>query len=267
MLTRAHRIAAMSTHGIFRPLPATNERVRDYAPGTPERVELQARLREMQGERVEIPLVIGGKDVQSSETFEAAMPHRKSHVLATVAKGNAEHVQQAIDAAREAHHDWARTPWEERAAVFLRASELLAGPWRATLNAATMLGQSKTAHQAEIDAACEVIDFWRFNTEYMVRIYEEQPVSSPGVWNRMEYRPLEGFVFAVTPFNFTAIAANLATSCALMGNTVLWKPASTAAYSAHFLMKLYEEAGMPPGVINVIYGSGAEIGDPALASA
>ena len=151
-------------------------------------------------------------------------------------------------------------------AVFLRASELLAGPWRATLNAATMLGQSKTAHQAEIDAACELIDFWRFNVQYMTRIYEEQPISSPGVWNRLEYRPLEGFVFAVTPFNFTAIAGNLPSSCALMGNTVLWKPASTAAYSAYWLMKLYEEAGLPPGVINLVYGSGSEIGDPALAS-
>src|SRR5207244_233062 len=172
----------------------------------------------------------------------------------------------AIGAARDAWHDWSRLPWGDRAAVFLRASELLAGPWRATLNAATMLGQSKTAHQAEIDAACELIDFWRFNVQYMTRIYEEQPIASPGVWNRLEYRPLEGFVFAVTPFNFTAIAGNLPSSCALMGNTVLWKPASTAAYSAYWLMKLYEEAGLPPGVINLVYGSGSEIGDPALAS-
>src|SRR2546429_1549452 len=157
-------------------------------------------------------------------------------------------------------------PWEDRAAIFLRAAELLAGPWRSTLNAATMLGQSKTAHQAEIDAACELIDFWRFNVEYMLRIYAEQPASSPGTWNRMEYRPLEGFVFAVTPFNFTAIGGNLPTSAALMGNTVVWKPASTAAYSAYFLMRLYEEAGLPPGVINLVYGSGAAIGDPALAS-
>ena len=194
------------------------------------------------------------------------MPHDKAHVLATVSKGGAEHVQQAIDAAADAWHDWSRTPWEERAAVLLRAAELLAGPWRATLNAATMLGQSKTAHQAEIDAACELIDFWRFNVSYMTRIYEEQPVSSPGVWNRMDYRPLEGFVFAVTPFNFTAIGGNLPTSAALMGNTVVWKPASTAAYSAHFLMKLLQAAGLPDGVINLVYGSGAEIGDAALAS-
>src|SRR5204862_7823390 len=170
------------------------------------------------------------------------------------------------EAAASAWTDWSRTPWEERAAVLLRAAELLAGPRRSTLTAATMLGQSKTAHQAEIDSACELIDFWRFNVSYMTRIYEEQPISSPGVWNRLEYRPLEGFVFAVTPFNFTAIGANLSTSPALMGNTVVWKPASTAAYSAYFLMKLYEEAGLPPGVINIVYGSGAEVGDPALAS-
>src|SRR5439155_22675988 len=171
-----------------------------------------------------------------------------------------------IGAATEAWHDWSRLPWEERAAVFLRAAELLAGPWRATLNAATMLGQSKTVHQAEIDAACEVIDFYRFNVEFMTRIYEEQPISSQGVWNRMEYRPLEGFVFAVSPFNFTAIGGNLPASAALMGNTVVWKPAGTAAYSAHFLMRLLQEAGLPPGVINLVYGPGATIGDAALAS-
>ena len=194
------------------------------------------------------------------------MPHKRSHVLADVQKGGAAEVDRAIAAAADAWEDWSRTPWEERAAVFLRAAELLAGPWRQTLNAATMLGQSKTAHQAEIDAACELIDFWRFNVQYMTRIYEEQPISSPGVWNRLEYRPLEGFVFAVTPFNFTSIAGNLPTSAALMGNTVVWKPASTAAVSAHFLMQLFEEAGLPPGVINLVYGSGAAVGDPALAS-
>src|SRR5213075_404239 len=166
----------------------------------------------------------------------------------------------------EAWEDWHRLHWEERAAIFLRASELLSGPWRSTLVAATMLNQSKTAHQAEIDAACELIDFYRFNVEFMTRIYEEQPISSQGVWNRMEYRPLEGFVFAVTPFNFTAIAGNLPSSAALMGNTVLWKPASTAAYSAWFLMQLLEEAGLPPGVINLVYGSGSQVGDPVLGS-
>jgi 1-pyrroline-5-carboxylate dehydrogenase len=252
--------------GLFRPPTPQNEPVKSYAPGSPERAELQVRLAEMKSQQIELPLVIGGEEVRTGETFDAVMPHDRDHVLATVHKGGAAEVDRAIKAAADAWEDWHRTPWEERAAVFLRAAELLSGPWRATLNAATMLGQSKTAHQAEIDAACELTDFWRFNVEYMLRIYAEQPLSGPGTWNRMEYRPLEGFVFAVTPFNFTAIGGNLPTSAALMGNTVVWKPASTAAYSAHFLMKLYEEAGLPPGVINLLYGSGAEIGDPALAS-
>jgi 1-pyrroline-5-carboxylate dehydrogenase len=256
----------MSSHGIFQVPEPHNEPVRTYAPGSPERQELRVRLAELESQQIEIPLVIGGEDVRTGETFEAVEPHDTGHVLGTVHKGGTKEVERAIAASAEAWKDWSRTPWAERAAVFLRASELLAGPWRQTLNAATMLGQSKTAHQAEIDAACELIDFWRFNVKYMTRIYAEQPVSSPGVWNRLEYRPLEGFVFAVTPFNFTAIGGNLPTSVALMGNTVVWKPASTAAYSAHFLMKLYEEAGLPPGVINLVYGSGAEVGDPALAS-
>jgi 1-pyrroline-5-carboxylate dehydrogenase len=210
--------------------------------------------------------VIGGKDVRTGDTKPAVMPHEREHVLADVHQGTAEHVQMAIDAAAEAWRDWSRWPWEERAAVFLRAAELLSGPWRDTLNAATMLGQSKTAHQAEIDAACEAIDFFRFNVEFMTRVYSEQPVSSQGVWNRMEYRPLEGFVFAVSPFNFTAIAANLTSSPALMGNTVVWKPAGTAMLSAFYLMRLFQEAGLPDGVINLVYGSGATIGDAALAS-
>jgi 1-pyrroline-5-carboxylate dehydrogenase len=256
----------MSAHGIFRVPEPRNEPVLGYEPGSPEREELRQRLDELSGRRLEIPLVIGGEDVQTGDTFEAVMPHKRSHVLADVHKGGAAEVDRAIAAAAEAWEAWSRTPWEDRAAVFLRAAELLAGPWRQTLNAATMLGQSKTAHQAEIDAACELIDFWRFNVRYMTRIYEEQPISSPGVWNRLEYRPLEGFVFAVTPFNFTSIAGNLPTSVALMGNTVVWKPASTAAVSAHFLMKLFEEAGLPPGVVNLVSGSGAAVGDPALAS-
>ncbi len=211
--------------------------------------------------------MIGGEEVRTGDDLRGGRAARTARTCSrTVHKGGAKEVERAIAAAADAWKDWSRTPWEERAAVFLRAAELLAGPWRQTLNAATMLGQSKTAHQAEIDAACELIDFWRFNVKYMTRIYAEQPVSSPGVWNRLEYRPLEGFVFAVTPFNFTAIGGNLPTSVALMGNTVVWKPASTAAYSAYFLMKLYEEAGLPPGVINLVYGSGAEVGDPALAS-
>jgi 1-pyrroline-5-carboxylate dehydrogenase len=256
----------VSAPGIFRPPKPANEPVRDYAPGSPERAELKQRLFAMEREKIEIPLVIGGEDVETKKTAEAVMPHRKSHVLADVHQGGAAEVERAIQASAEAWEDWSRLPWEERAAVFLRAAELLSGPWRATLNAATMLGQSKTAHQAEIDAACELIDFYRFNVEFMTRIYEEQPISSQGTWNRMEYRPLEGFVFAVTPFNFTAIAGNLPASAALMGNTVIWKPAGTATYSAYFLMRLLQEAGLPPGVINLVYGSGATIGDAALAS-
>src|SRR5437879_10285984 len=187
----------MSAHGIVRVPEPHNEPVRSYAPGSPEREELRVRLAEMESQQLEIPLVIGGEEVRTGDTFEAVEPHNRSHVLATVHKGSAKEVERAIAAAADAWEDWSRTPWEERAAVFLRASELLAGPWRQTLNAATMLGQSKTAHQAEIDAACELIDFWRFNVKYMTRIYEEQPVSSPGIWNLTEYRPPEGLVFAV----------------------------------------------------------------------
>ena len=195
----------------------------------------------MQSERISIPMIIGGKDVHSDETFEAVMPHRSRHVLADVAKGGPEHVEQAIAAANKAHADWSRTPWHERAAVFLRAAELLSGPWRSTLNAATMLNQSKTAHQAEIDAVCEMIDFWRYNVDFMLRVYAEQPHSPTGIWNRLEYRPLEGFVFAVSPFNFSCIGGNLSSTPALMGCTIVWKPASTAALSAYYYMRA------PPG--------------------
>jgi 1-pyrroline-5-carboxylate dehydrogenase len=256
----------MSRPGIFRPPPPRNEPVLEYAPGSREREELRARLDEMQGERIDIPVVIAGEEIRTGNTFEAVMPHDKDHVLADVHMAGPGEVERAIQASAEAWEDWHRLPWEERAAVYLRAAELLAGPWRSTLVAATMLNQSKTAHQAEIDAACEVIDFWRFNVEFMVRIYEEQPVSSPGVWNRLEYRPLEGFVFAISPFNFTAIGANLTSSPALMGDVVLWKPATTAAYSSYWTLKLLEEAGLPPGVVNFIPGSGAAVGDPVLAS-
>ncbi len=256
----------MSSHAIFRPPPPRNEPVNDYLSGSPERASLKRRLDQMRNERLELPLVIGGKDVTTGELKQAVMPHDKEHVLADVHQGGADHVTQAVDAAAKAWEDWSRWPWEDRASVFLRAAELLSGPWRDTLNAATMLGQSKTAHQAEIDAACESIDFLRFNVEFMCRIYAEQPISSPGIWNRLEYRPLEGFVFAVSPFNFTAIAANLTSSPALMGNTVVWKPAGTAMLSAYYLMRLFQEAGLPDGVINLVYGSGAAIGDAALAS-
>src|ERR687897_848952 len=258
--------AEVSAPGLFHPPAPTNEPVLNYAPGSPERAEVKRRLDEMRGQQLEIPLVIGGEEVKTGSTFEAVEPHDKKNILAEVHKGGPAEVERAVKAAGEAWEDWHRWPWEERAAVFLRAAELLSGPWRSTLVAATMLNQSKTAHQAEIDAAAETIDFLRFNVEFMLRIYAEQPSSSSGIWNRMEYRPLEGFVFAVTPFNFTAIGANLPSSAALMGNTVVWKPASTAAFSAHWVMKLFEEAGLPPGVINLVYGSGAEVGDAALAS-
>src|SRR4029079_11134770 len=256
----------MSSHGIFRVPEPFNEPVLGYEPGSPERAALRQRLAELSGHRLDVPLVLGGEEVETGDTFEAVMPHKRNHVLADVHKGGTAEVDRAIAAAVNAWEDWSRTPWEDRAAVILRAAELLAGPWRQTLNAATMLGQSKPAHQAEIDSACELIDFWRFNVQYMTRIYEEQPLSSPGVWNRLEYRPLEGFVFAVSPFNFTAIAGNLTSSAALMGNVVLWKPASTAMLSAYYLMRLWQEAGVPDGVINMLPGSGAVIGEAALES-
>jgi 1-pyrroline-5-carboxylate dehydrogenase len=256
----------MSAPGIFRPPPPVNEPIHSFAPGTPERESLGQRLEEMRSQRLELPCIIGGQEVRTGNLREAVVPHDKQHVLADVHQGGAAEVEQAIRAAGEAWQDWSRMPWEDRVSILLRAAELLSGPWRDTLNAATMLGQSKTAHQAEIDAACETIDFWRFNVSYLARIYEEQPISSPGVWNRIEYRPLEGFVLAVSPFNFTAIGANLTTSPALMGCTIVWKPASTAMVSAYWTMKLLEEAGLPPGVINLVYGPGATIGDAALAS-
>src|SRR6185503_19954608 len=250
------RIRRMSRPAIFRPPPPRNEPVLGYEPGSPERAEVQGRLTEMAREPIELPVVIGGEEIRTGDTFDAVMPHDKEHVLAHVHKAGAAEVDKAIAASGEAWEDWHRLPWEERAAVFLRAAELLSGPWRSTLVAATMLNQSKTAHQAEIDAACETIDFWRFNVQFMTRIYEEQPVSSPGVWNRLEYRPLEGFVFAISPFNFTAIGGNLSGSPALMGNTIVWKPASSAALSAHYTLQLLREAGLPDGVINLVYGSG-----------
>ncbi len=257
---------AMASHGIFRPPAPTNEPVKDYAPGSPERAELQKRLAELERERLDVPCLIGGEEVRTGDTVEAVMPHRKEHTLADVHQAGPAEVERAIKASADAWRDWSRTPWEERAAVFLRAAELLAGPWRTTMVAATMLNQSKTAHQAEIDAAAELIDFFRFNVEFLTRVYSEQPISSPGVWNRLEYRPLEGFVFAVSPFNFTAIGGNLTGSPALMGNTVVWKPASTAALSAYYTMRLFQEAGLPDGVVNLVYGRGSAVGDPVLAS-
>ncbi|HEY7198584.1 MAG TPA: L-glutamate gamma-semialdehyde dehydrogenase [Candidatus Dormibacteraeota bacterium] len=242
-----------------------NEPVRSYAPGSPEKKSLKKRLQEMASEQIEIPLIIGGKEVRTGDVGQAVCPHDHKHVLATFHQAGAAEVEAAAKAAREAWHDWSATSWEERASVLLRAADLLAGPWRDTLNAATMLGQSKTAHQAEIDAACELCDFLRYNVAFAARLAEEQPESSPGVWNRMEYRPLEGFVLAVTPFNFTAIAGNLPASPALMGCTVVWKPSESAAYSGHFLMRMLQAAGLPDGVINLVHGPGPELVPAALA--
>jgi 1-pyrroline-5-carboxylate dehydrogenase len=241
-----------------------NEPVLGYVPGSPERAALKTRLAAMAAERLDVPCIIGGREARTGRTAPAVMPHEHAHVLADVHLAGTEEVEAAIAAAAEARHDWSRLPWEDRVAVFLRAADLLAGTWRQTLNAATMLGQSKTAHQAEIDAACELIDFWRFNPHYAAQLYADQPVSSPGVWNRMDYRSLEGFVFAVTPFNFTSIAGNLPTAPAMMGDTVIWKPASTSMLSAYYVMRLLEEAGLPPGVINLVFGRGAEVGAPVL---
>ena len=242
-----------------------NEPVKSYLPGSPERASLQARLAELAATRTEMPLVIDGKDVHTGKLGQAVMPHRHAHVLGDFHQGGATEARAAIDAALRAQPDWAALPWEARASVFLKAADLLAGPYRDVLNAATMLGQSKTCHQAEIDSACELIDFFRFNVAFYEQVLREQPQSGPGMWNRLEHRPLEGFVFAVSPFNFTSIAGNLPTAPALCGNTVVWKPASTAVYSAHFLMQLFREAGLPDGVINLVSGSGADVGDPALA--
>jgi len=243
-----------------------NEPVLSYAPGTPEKEALKKRLKELQAKEIEIPLIIGGKSIKTGKTVEIRTPHDHSKKLGFYHKAGTKEVNMAIEAALEARKTWAEMPWEHRASVFLKAAELLSGSWRSTLNAATMLGQSKTAYQAEIDAACELIDFWRFNTYYMTQLMDEQPYSPKGMWNREEYRPLEGFVFAVTPFNFTSIAGNLPTAPVIVGNVSLWKPASSAVYSAYFLMKLWEEAGLPPGVINFVPGSGGEVGNPVMAS-
>ena len=243
-----------------------NEPVRTYAPGSPERRAIKARLASMANERVDIPLIIGGEEIRTGTVKQAVMPHDYRHVLADWHCATETHVTQAIEAATEAHRDWSRWSWEDRAGVFLRAADLLASSFRDTVNAATMLGQSKTVHQAEIDAAAELIDFWRFNPFYAQELYAEQPISpfGSGAWNQLDYRPLEGFVYAVTPFNFTSIGGNLPTAPALMGNTVVWKPASTAMLSAYYLMRVLEAAGLPPGVINFVAGDAAAISSVAL---
>ena len=241
-----------------------NEPVLGYAPGSSEKAALKAELDRQASDEIEIPLIIGGERVTTGDLGTCVMPHNHGHVLAKYHKAGAEQVARAVAASQEAYKAWSATRWEQRMAVFLRAAEMLAGKYRARINAATMLGQSKTAHQAEIDSACELIDFLRFNVSFAADLYAQQPASSPGIWNSLELRPLEGFVFAVTPFNFTAIAGNLPTSPCMMGNVILWKPASTAVLSAYHLMEILEEAGVPPGVINFVPGSGSQVGNPVL---
>ncbi len=241
-----------------------NEPVFSYTPGSPEKAELKAKLQEMASQPIEIPLIIGGQEVRTGDVAEVVMPHDYTCVLATYHRAGKAETEKAIAAAKEAHRDWSTWHWEDQVAVFLRAAELLATSWRATLNAATMLGQSKTVFQAEIDSACELIDFFRFNARFAQRIYEEQPISSRGVWNWVDYRPLEGFVYAVTPFNFTSIGGNLPGAPAIMGNTVIWKPSRTAVLSNYYIMRLFEAAGLPPGVINFLPGHSGAITEAVL---
>jgi 1-pyrroline-5-carboxylate dehydrogenase len=253
-------------NGLASVPPPRNEPVLSHAPGTPERAALKAKLEELAAERIEIPLIIGGREVRTGRTAEAVMPHDHGQVLATWHQAGPDEVGAAVRSALEAQREWESWRWEDRASVFLRAAELLATRWRATINAATMLGQSKTAHQAEIDSACELIDFWRYNAHFAQELMAGQPNSSPGVWNRMEYRALEGFVYAITPFNFTSIAGNLPTAPAFFGNVSIWKPSDKAVYSGYHVMKLLEEAGLPPGVVNFLPGDPVEISRGLLES-
>ena len=254
------------SNAYFKVPTPINEPVLSYAPNSTEKAELKKKLKELQSKKIEIPLIIGGNEIKTGKTEEIRVPHNHKKILGTYHKAGTKEVNMAIDAALEARNKWADMPWEHRAAIFLKAADLLAGPWRSTINAATMLGQSKTVYQSEIDAACELIDFWRFNVYFLTQLMGEQPYSPKGMWNRSEYRPLEGFVFAVSPFNFTSIGGNLCTAPAMVGNVALWKPASTSVYSAYFLMKLLIEAGVPAGVINFVPGSGAQVGDPVMDS-
>jgi 1-pyrroline-5-carboxylate dehydrogenase len=256
----------MSFNGRRSVPPPVNEPVKSYAPGSAERDEIKARLTTMADERIDVPLVIGGREIRTGQTAQSVMPHAHGHVLADYHQAGQDEVQQAIEAALAARHEWAAWPWEERVAVFLKAAELLTTTWRATLNAATMLGQSKTVFQAEIDAACELVDFWRFNAGYAQELYGEQPISDHATWNQLEYRGLEGFVYAITPFNFTSIGGNLPTAPALMGCTVVWKPASSAVLSAYYIYRLLEEAGLPPGIINFVTGDAAMISNALLSN-
>ena len=251
-------------NGFFNIPEPKNEPVLNYAPGSPERAALKETLEQMQANPVEVPIIIGGKEIQAETQVEMRCPHNRSQLLGTYHKADASHALQAIDAANVAKKEWSRMPWDNRATVLLKAAELLSGKYRQTLNAATMLCMSKTCHQAEIDSACELIDFWRFNPHFMTQVYHDQPVSTQQVLNYLEHRPLEGFVFALTPFNFTSIAGNLPTAPALMGNAVVWKPASSAVLPAYYIMQILKEAGMPDGVINMVPGPGPDIGPPAL---
>jgi 1-pyrroline-5-carboxylate dehydrogenase len=252
------------SNSIFQVPAPVNEPVFDYAPGTPEREDLKHALRTLSDQQIEIPLIIGGRQVRTGNTGQAVMPHRHRHVLGTYHKAGQAEVLQAIDAAKAAWHEWSRMPWEARAAVFLKAADILTCRRRTEMNAAAMLDLSKTAHQSEIDAVAEMADFWRFNPYYMMQIMQPQPGNVPSVWNMTEQRPLEGFVFAATPFNFASIAGNLPSAPAMMGNTVIWKPASSAVYAAYHLMRILQEAGLPPGVINFLPGDGSTVGDPIL---
>ena len=249
----------------YRTPAPRNEPVLNYAPGSPERAALKAALAKMSGETIDIPVVIGGKEFRTGRTIDVVSPHQHSRVLAKAHLADPALITKAVDNATAAQREWAAMPFADRAAVFLKAADLLAGPWRQVVNAATMLGQSKTAYQAEIDSACELIDFLRFNVHFAERLYEEQPVSSPGIWNRMDHRPLEGFVYAITPFNFTAIGGNLPTTPAILGNVAIWKPAASALLSNWYVYKLLEAAGLPPGVINFVPGSAAQVSDLLLA--
>lgn len=252
--------------GFFQVPVAYNEPIKSYAPGSPEREAVLAQYKSYYNGTVDVPMYINGKDVSTGNTRNMTPPHDHKHIVGQYHVGTEKHVQEAIDTALEARTKWAAMPWEQRAAIFLKAAELIAGPYRAKINAATMMAQSKTIHQAEIDAACEFIDFLRFNVSYMQEIFEQQPESAEGIWNRVEYRPLEGFVYAITPFNFTAIAGNLPASAAMMGNVVVWKPSDSQIFSAKVIMDVFAEAGLPSGVINVVFGDPVMVSDTVLAS-
>ena len=254
------------TRGFFNVPKAVNEPVKGYAPGSPEREELLATYKTMFNSNIDVPMHINGEEIRTGNTKNITPPHDHKHVVGQYHTAEKSHVDSAISTALAAREAWSSVSWMERAAIFLKAAELLAGPYRAKMNAATMIAQSKNVHQAEIDAACEMIDFFRFNVEYMTDIFKDQPASAPGIWNRVEYRPLEGFVYAITPFNFTSIAANLPAAAALMGNVVVWKPSDHQAYSAQVIVDLFKEAGLPDGVINVVYGDPVMITDTVLAS-